>query len=100
MTIQVENPNGRSHRTALVVDGERYDQGGAYTERTQRLLQSLNGDNIKVDVFAFRNGVVERTPNDTVVVDKPVAFPTPTSADVKAALIEQGYEMVLESTGK
>jgi len=41
----------RKHRTALFIDGPSYDAGGAYQERTERLLQSVNGSNIKVDVF-------------------------------------------------
>lgn len=47
---------GRKHRTVLFVDGDSFDKGDPYAERTKRLAQSLNGVNIKVDIVTVRNG--------------------------------------------
>jgi len=46
----------RKHRTVLFVDGDSFDKGNPYAERTQRLAQSVNGANIKVDIVTVRNG--------------------------------------------
>lgn len=45
----------RSHRTALFIDGDALDNG-TYRERVERLLQSLNGPNIKTDLFTVAAG--------------------------------------------
>lgn len=45
----------RSHRTALVIDA-RKGFTGKFKERTNRLLESVNGNNIKVDVYTLEGG--------------------------------------------
>ena len=47
--MQVQ-PFKKTHRTALVIDA-RKGFAGSFKERAERLLQSVNGSNIKVDVF-------------------------------------------------
>lgn len=41
----------KSHRTVLFVDGPALKNNASYMERVKRLDQSLNGANIKVDIF-------------------------------------------------
>lgn len=43
-------PFSRTHRTALVVDVRR-GIDGEFEERVKRLFQSVNGSNIKCDIF-------------------------------------------------
>lgn len=40
-----------AHRTALVIDAS--NPAGGFQERVNRLLESLNGPNIKVDVYTY-----------------------------------------------
>jgi hypothetical protein len=50
----------KSHRTALVIEE------GTHAERTRRLLESLNGANIKVDVYrpaVTTSSVIKRVDN-------------------------------------
>ncbi len=49
-------PTGREHRTCLVID-VRNGITSEFRERYQRLLQSVNGPNIKVDVYTLRDNV-------------------------------------------
>lgn len=51
-TVQSGLPTTRNHRTALVID-VRNGVTAEFTERYNRLLQSVNGPNIKVDVFTL-----------------------------------------------
>jgi len=54
-------PTSRHHRTALVID-IRNGVSSDFENRYKRLLESVNGDNIKVDVFTLRSGLVEAVP--------------------------------------
>ncbi len=49
-------PTSRDHRTALVID-IRNGITPEFRERYRRLLQSVNGENIKVDVYTLRDNV-------------------------------------------
>ena len=78
-----------AHRTALLIDASKgFD--GEYQERVQRLLQSVNGSNIKVDVFHTVDG-------KTLVPGAPTGTSAVTTDDVpaKAALKAKGYVQVL-----
>ena len=44
----------KNHRTILFIDAR--DPSGEFEERANRLIASLNGQNIKVDVHAVTNG--------------------------------------------
>lgn len=57
--MQVIGNPVRSHRTALVIDVSKSGSKGDFQERYNRLLQSVNGANIKVDVYTF-DGVTLR----------------------------------------
>jgi len=98
MGLKLTDPKGRSHQTAIVVDGERFDKGGKYAERTKRLAQSLNGNNIKADFFVRRG-------DDLVRVDEKslVALAEPASADTGETavdlLVSKGYTIVLPVVG-
>lgn len=47
----------KTHRTLLVADGE--SDNGVYAERINRLRESVNGENIKVDeAVATKHGIV------------------------------------------
>lgn len=45
-------PFSKTHRTALVIDVRR-GISSTYEERVKRLLQSVNGSNIKCDIFTL-----------------------------------------------
>ena len=88
----------RQHRTALLIDADSLS--GAYSERVERLLQSLNGPNIKVDVYAVKPGAA--VPTGGVVKIKSLseigvggAVSTVTDADLQAAAKAAGYVQVL-----
>lgn len=98
--INVTDNKGRSHRTALFVDARDLD--GEFEERTNRLLQSLNGNNIKVDVFAVRGGSpasgVVRVSGSPGSLSDSVAGPSSFSgSDLSAWAGERGYVQVLLS---
>ncbi len=88
----------RSHRTALFIDGDALD--GEYKERVQRLLQSLNGPNIKTDLFTVSagngNGGVVRIKSLDVSAS---AAPSSKASDAEltAWAKDQGYVQVLFS---
>lgn len=98
MSLQLTDPKGRSHQTAVVVDGERFDKGGKYAERVKRLAQSLNGNAIKADFYVRRG-------NDLVRVDEKtlVPFAQPQSQDTGETavdlLVGKGYTLVLPVVG-
>ena len=83
----------KQHRTALVIDVTKgFD--GDFKERVNRLLQSVNGQNIKVDIFHFDGSNV-----------KPGAPPTPagttSTVDIDAWAASQGYDqLVISKPGK
>lgn len=54
MGFTVNDNVGKTHRTALLIDAA--DSTSTYQERARRLLESLNGSNIKVDVFTTATG--------------------------------------------
>jgi hypothetical protein len=49
--MQIVGLTEKNHRTALVIDDERYFGDSTYKERINRLLASVNGANIKTDIF-------------------------------------------------
>lgn len=95
--MNVTDNTGRQHRTALFVDARDLSK---FEERANRLLQSLNGQNIKVDVFSVRpgngNGGVVRvtgSPGSLAVdFDSVVDFD---ASELSAWAKSKGYEMVL-----
>lgn len=91
MSITAQNFAGRHHRTALFVDAAQRASNKEYRERSDRLIQSVNGSNIKVDVFEVDGNVVR--PLGTT----PQATPS-SEADVQAWAKSQGYTQVLVST--
>lgn len=98
MSLQLTDPKGRSHQTAVVVDGERFDKGGKYAERVKRLAQSLNGNNIKADIFVRRGNDLVRVDEKTLV---PFAQPKAQDTGETAVdlLVGKGYTLVLPVVG-
>lgn len=91
MSISAQNFHGRSHRTVLFVDAQQRATNKAYRERSDRLVASLNGSNIKVDVLEVDGNVVRplgTTPQATAT-DSP---------DLQAWAESQGYTQVLVSS--
>ena len=90
--------SARSHRTALFIDGDSLGNE-TYRERVERLLQSLNGPNIKTDLFsvASGNGVsgVVRISSLSDVASGPSAKVT--DAELLEWASGQGYDQVLFS---
>lgn len=92
-------PTGRNHRTALVID-VRNGVTPDFTERYKRLLESVNGDNIKVDVYTLRSSnssaggpsLVRGTP------DNNSSAPPAPEIDLAAWAAEQGYDQLLISS--
>lgn len=82
----------RKHRTALVVDARK----GVNTERLNRLLQSVNGTGIKVDVFTLGQpvgpGLVAGAPNATQTAVGDV------DVDVAASAKASGFSMLVTVT--
>jgi len=88
--------SNREHRTALFIDADALS--GDYQERVERLLQSLNGPNIKVDLFsvsapASTGGVVKI--KSLADVTSSVAGGKATDAELSQAAKEAGYTQVL-----
>jgi len=91
-------PTHREHRTALVID-VRNGVTGDYANRYGRLLESLNGDNIKVDIFTLRANAVQSgpalvagSPNETVAPDVQEQ-----EIDLHAWAADLGYTQLLVS---
>ena len=95
MGVTLLNSN-RSHRTALFVDGNKLS-AHEYAERAGRLIESLNGGQIKVDLFVVRDGQATRISSRA-----DLAAPQPSSAFPHDALVaaarDAGYTQVLTST--
>jgi hypothetical protein len=103
--MKLINPNGRSHRSAVIIDGDAYDadtSSSGYRERTKRLLESLNGTqgnslgqgfSMKADIFVVRGGTVTRCPNGTVEV--PVVKETPDRVEAERLVAAEGYTQVI-----
>lgn len=98
MSIAVTDTKGRSHRTALFIDADALVDS-VYAERVARLLQSLNGQNIKTDLFkvAAGNGagVVRISSLDDAGHNGEVVKPS--DAELSAWAEDQGYVQVLFS---
>jgi len=90
ITLQIVGLTEREHRTALVIDGDRFANDETYQERITRLLQSVNGVNIKTDVFTRKgNTLVAGTPHpdeETYVSN---------GAGVEDTLKSFGYDLVI-----
>lgn len=90
--------SNRSHRTALFVDTRAVSD--EFEQRSNRLLQSLNGDNIKVDVFSVTGtnggGVVRVSgqPGSLAVASDPTDLD---ASELSAWARDQGYVQVLFS---
>ena len=83
----------RSHRTALFVEVSA-DSSSAFRERSARLVESLNGSNIKVDIYSQDTA--------TGAVSEGLNFPAAAaeldSEDVLSLAREAGYIQALVST--
>lgn len=95
------NPINKFHRTALVIDA-RKGFTGEFAERVGRLLQSLNGGNIKVDIYTLGPVPAVQTttgftagPPNTVTAHTSVSAPS--IDDVKGQLRSAGYAQILTS---
>lgn len=80
----------KNHRTCLIIDASS-GFTGEYKERVERLLQSLNGPNIKTDIYHTTDGVnlVEGQPSAVAAA--------PVTASAEAAAKALGYAQVLVS---
>jgi len=91
-------PSSREHRTALVID-VRNGVSSDFENRYKRLLESVNGDNIKVDVFTLRGNLVASGP--ALVSGAPGCSDEPDDAeqeiDLKAWAASLGYTQLLLS---
>lgn len=91
-------PTSRNHRTALVID-VRNGASADFQNRYERLLESVNGDNIKVDVFTLRGNLVQSGP--ALVAGAPGSaepdFEEVEEIDLKAWARSLGYTQLLLS---
>lgn len=83
-----------THRTALVIDAST--PSSSFKERVNRLLESLNGSNIKVDVYSYAPKTA------SAVVSGPPSWETSEveSSDFASAVQEvasKGYVQILTS---
>lgn len=92
-------PSGRDHRTALVIDA-RNGITPEFRERYRRLLQSVNGENIKIDVYTLRGnasadgpGLVRGTPDEYTAPDQ-----HPQEIDLYEWAGSIGYDMLIVSS--
>lgn len=95
--MELVNPNGRSHRTALVVNGAAYDEGGDYAERVNRLVESLNGPQIKTDIFKTVGDKVVRCQNSAPLTPVVEDASASNEASAHAVLSAEGYTQILAS---
>lgn len=95
--MKVIDPAGRDHRTAVVVDLTSGNPGDRY-ERVNRLFQSVNGANIKADLFAFDGHTLRRVTNADEVF-----YATEHAAEMSPSLddwaTEAGYTQLVVSRG-
>jgi hypothetical protein len=90
----------KNHRTILFVDAR--NPTGKFTERANRLIESLNGANIKVDVHAVTHGSglkvapVEQVGDDSYLYDGVANESFDIEALTQLAR-EYGYDQVLFS---
>ena len=92
-------PSSREHRTALVID-IRNGAPSQFVERYQRLLQSVNGPNIKVDVYTLRGNATASGPG--LVAGAPSEYAAPNqpdqSLDLNRWAADLGYDQLLVVT--
>lgn len=85
----------KSHRTALIVDTTK-GYSGKFQERVNRLLNSVNGPNIKVDVYtkqsSARETITPGAPSQTAS-SSPAA-----TTDPQSFAKGLGYDLVLVAT--
>lgn len=93
----------KQHRTALVIDFSDTPTG-SYNERVNRLLESLNGPNIKVDIYTWYNGATSFVSKPSgLVAGPPTGEASSYSTAVKpfetvvAEVASKGYVQVLTS---
>jgi hypothetical protein len=92
MSLNVQNFSKRNHRTALFVDAAKRANDKEYRERSDRLIQSLNGDNIKTDIFEV-DGLTVRPLGSTAKESNSAA----TEDDLRSWAAKTGYTQVLVS---
>lgn len=89
-------PTGRSHQTALVID-TRAGVSSAFQNRYNRLVESVNGANIKADIYTLRGNVAETGPG--LVKGTPDQFVAPEGDEAEIDLVawaaEQSYTLLL-----
>lgn len=98
--MKVIGSTERNHRTALFVDvGDTAQSAPNFIgDRVQRLLQSLNGDGIKTDVFAARGSAIQRVKANTLMLnDLPNNDKLLCIDDMSEWAAAEGYEQVLFS---
>lgn len=78
----------KNHRTALVVDASNGFEG-EFAERVGRLLQSVNGPNVKVDIYTFDGSKLVEGP--------PSAAKAAASGSIDDLIAPLGYAQVLIS---
>lgn len=74
-------PTGRSHQTAVVVD-VRSGVSSNFQERYNRFLGSLNGKNIKADIFTLRANSGSSGPALVAGAPDSVSAPSTPAADI------------------
>lgn len=93
-------PTKRNHRTAVVID-VRNGVSAEFKERFGRLLESLNGDNIKADIFTLRGNATQDGPG--LVAGSPDTYVAPQQPaqeiDLEAWAKEVGFSQLITVTG-
>lgn len=85
-------PFSRTHRTALVVDVRR-GVDSEYEERVKRLFQSVNGSNIKVDIFNLTG------PEATLAQGTTLPSASTVAAKADVVTLSPGSPFQVETTG-
>lgn len=87
----------KNHRTALLIDASK-GFTNPFAERVNRLLQSVNGSNIKVDVYHLgaASSVALNDGPPAAAASTSVASAT-TLEQAEATLRSQGYDQILVS---
>lgn len=93
MSINVQNFKSRQHRTALFVDAIRRAKDQEYKERSDRLIQSVNGNNIKVDVFEVEDMTIRPFGSSSAEATTSDA----NDEDLRAWAASNGYTQVIVS---
>lgn len=91
----------RNHRTVLFVDGPALKANASYLERVKRLSQSLNGVNIKTDIYTVfpekvsMGGIVAGISTSPASTDESNYFD---AARLNALATSKGYTQCLISS--